>query len=272
MHARPIIGIVPTHLPAAGDIRLACNYADSVIAAGGAALILPLTEDEMVYEQLFPLLDGVLLTGGHDVDPARWSVPHRDDNSGEGPNSACTNMPETGSEPEITPLRDAAEWRLIAYAIAHDLPIYGICRGLQILNVYFGGTLYEDLPRDFTPHGAEALCEHNAHTPQGDYDGERLCHTVTFAEGSQLARIFDTEQLAVNSLHHQAVRAIAPEFRATAYAPDGVVEGVEARDGSPIVAVQWHPEYFGTTAPMNRFFQALVAESAARAATRSRRS
>ncbi len=269
MHARPIIGIAPTHLPAAGDIRLACNYADAVIAAGGAPFILPLTEDETTYTQLFPLLDGVLLTGGHDVDPARWSIPRRDDTRGEASDSACINMPETDSESEITPLRDAVEWRLVAYAIAHDLPIYGICRGLQVLNAFFGGTLCEDLPRDFTPQNGEALCEHNAHTPEGDYDGERLCHTVTFAEGSQLARIFDAESLAVNSLHHQAARNVAPELCATAYAPDGVVEGVEAKDGSPIVAVQWHPEYFGTTAPMNRFFQALVAESAVRAATRS---
>lgn len=269
MHARPIIGIAPTHLPAAGDIRLACNYADAVIAACGAPFILPLTEDETTYTQLFPLLDGVLLTGGHDVDPARWSIPRRDDTRGEASDSACINMPETDSESEITPLRDAVEWRLVAYAIAHNLPIYGICRGLQVLNAFFGGTLYEDLPRDFTPQNGEALCEHNAHTPEGDYDGERLCHTVTFAEGSQLARIFDAESLAVNSLHHQAARNVAPELCATAYAPDGVVEGVEAKDGSPIVAVQWHPEYFGTTAPMNRFFQALVAESAVRAATRS---
>lgn len=272
MSARPVIGIVPTHLPTAGDIRLACNYADAVISAGGAPVILPLTEDEMVYEQLFPLLDGVLLTGGHDVDPVRWSDPHQDDTRGEAPNSACANTFGMDSEPDITPLRDAVEWRLVAYAIAHDLPIYGICRGLQVLNAFFGGTLYEDLPRDFSPQDDEALCEHNAHTPEGDYDGERLCHAVTFAEDSQLARIFDTERLTVNSLHHQAARAVAPELRATAYAPDGVVEGVEAKDGRPIVAVQWHPEYFGTTAPMNRFFQALVAESAARAATRSRRS
>ena len=269
MSARPVIGIVPTHLPSEGDIRLACNYADAVIFAGGAPVILPLAENEVVYAQLFPLLDGVLLTGGHDVNPARWDNAGVDTTRGEICGSASSNTSGTRSESEITPLRDAVEWRLVAYAISHGLPIYGICRGLQVLNAFFGGTLYEDLPRDFTPQNGEALCEHNAHTPEGDYDGERLCHTVTFAEGSQLARIFDAENLAVNSLHHQAARNVAPKLCATAYAPDGVVEGVEAKDGSPIVAVQWHPEYFGTTAPMNRFFQALVAESAARAATRS---
>ena len=157
MHARPVIGIVPTHLPAVGDIRLACNYADAVISAGGAPLILPLTEDETTYTQLFPLLDGVLLTGGHDVDPVRWSDPHRDDTRGEAPNSTRANTFGTDSEPDITPLRDAVEWRLVAYAIAHNLPIYGICRGLQVLNAFFGGTLYEDLTRDFSPQDDEDL-------------------------------------------------------------------------------------------------------------------
>ena len=265
--ARPIIGIVPTHLPVAGDIRLACNYADAVIAAGGAPLILPLSADEAVYPPLFALLDGVLLTGGHDVDPARWcpeAVPAHETAASAMPAAAQAETPTASTsgpaaEPAITPLRDEVEYRLIAFALKHGLPLYGICRGLQILNVYLGGTLYDDLPRDFPATKARPLCEHNAHTPSGDYDGDRLVHEVALAPGSQLERIFGIETLAVNSLHHQAARAVAPAFRVTATAPDGVIEGIEAADGRPIVAVQWHPEYFGATAPMNRFFKALVA-------------
>lgn len=246
MSTRPIIGIAPTHLPAVGDIRLAANYADAVIAAGGAPLILPLTAETDVYDRLLPLIDGILLTGGHDVDPARWRSP------ADAPGNPAAPAPET------TPLRDEVEYRLIAHALAVGLPLFGICRGLQILNVYCGGTLYDDLPRDFSPVGGQALCEHDARTPAGDYDGERLAHRVELAPGSQLAQIFSATELMVNSLHHQAARTVAPGLRATAVAPDGVIEGLEAADGRSIVAVQWHPEYFGATEPMRRFFRALV--------------
>ncbi len=247
MTQRPVIAIAPTHLPAQGDIRLAQNYADSVIAAGGAPLILPLTSDADVYGTLFPLIDGVLLTGGDDVDPARYGAAPLDGLAAEHP---------------VTPLRDAVEWRLIAHALEHGLPVLGICRGEQILNAYLGGTLYQDLPRAFSPAGAQGLCCHDLRDAAGGYDGDHAAHEVSIASGSLLESVLGMDELPVNSLHHQAVHAVAPGLAAVAWAPDGVIEAVEAVDGRPLLAVQWHPEYFGGDDPHRRLFHWLVDEAA----------
>lgn len=158
--ARPVILIPPTHVPADEDIRLAQNYADAVIRAGGAPVILPLTADASVYETLFDLADGVLLTGGHDVDPALYghTVPSAAGEKKAGPDGAdpdaaapSKSAQRLGASGDITPLRDAVEYALLDYAFAHSLPIYGICRGIQILNVYLGGTLWYDLPAHYEP-------------------------------------------------------------------------------------------------------------------------
>lgn len=266
MPRRPIIAIAPTHLPREADIRLACNYADSVIAAGGAPLILPLTADTAVYEALFPLADGVLLTGGHDIDPARYAAAEAAVSEPRGCRDheaapAASSDDAADATCDLTPLRDEVEWRLLGYALAHELPVFGICRGLQLMNAYLGGTLWHDLPRDYDGAGRDGLAplaDHNVHDERGDYDGDRIAHEVALTPGSRLARIFGTEQLDVNSLHHQAVRRVAPGLRVTAVAPDGVIEGLEAADGRALLGVQWHPEYFGTAEPHRRFFAALV--------------
>ena len=244
MTKRPVIAIAPTHLPAAGDIRLAQNYYDSLIAAGAAPLILPLTTEAAVYDKLFPLIDGVLLTGGDDVDPARYGAEP---------------LPGIAAEHPITPLRDEVEYRLISWAEAHHLPILGICRGMQVLNVYHGGTLWQDLEREFPAESP--LCEHCLRDAAGDYDGDRCPHTAKVKPESLLARTLGTATLPVNSLHHQAVRQVGTGFAAVAWAPDGVIEAIEATNGQLILAVQWHPEYFGDTDPHRHLFQWLVTEA-----------
>ena len=265
MSDRPVIAIAPTHLPKAGDIRLAENYYDSVIAAGGAPLILPLSAEPSVYETLFPLIDGVLLTGGDDIDPARYGAEP---------------LPGIADAHPVTPLRDEVEYRLIAWAEARDLPILGICRGLQILNVYHGGTLYQDLeqehpasPSHRSPAAAETpageggserapLCAHCLRDEAGDYDGDHIAHDIALEKDSLTARVLGGDHLAVNSLHHQAVRQVGTGLCAVAWAPDGVIEALEATDGRRTLAVQWHPEYFGTQDPHRRLFRWLVDESA----------
>ena len=312
--ARPVILIPPTQVPADDDIRLAQNYTDAVVRAGGAPVILPLTADARVYDTLFALADGVLLTGGHDVDPARYGCavpdtagekngradapsagePEREPNAANEKDEAAGIDSETGGNDEadgaaapsksaqrlgaagdLTPLRDEVEYRLLDYAFAHNLPVYGICRGIQLLNVYLGGTLWQDLPTGHEPYrapwdkNAPAPCdlmEHNLHKENGDYDGDSYAHTVGVDPASRTAQVFacaEGEPLPVNSLHHQAVRAVAPDLKATAVAPDGVIEAVEHRTRPHVLAVQWHPEYFARSAEkddghMGRFFTALV--------------
>lgn len=307
--ARPVILIPPTHVPADEDIRLAQNYADAVIRAGGAPVILPLTADAGAYETLFDLADGVLLTGGHDVDPALYghvapdAANEKDGCAGEkntGPDGADPDVAapsksaqRLGASGDITPLRDAVEFALLDYALAHSLPVYGICRGIQILNVYLGGTLWYDLPTHYEPtwpawaqalagqDGATtraaapqsadepcALLAHNLHKPNGDYDGDSYAHDALLAPDSRLAELFNCARMPVNSLHHQALGTVAADLAVTAVSPDGVIEAVEHRSRPNVMAVQWHPEYFACTAEkddgrMGRFFSALVADARA---------
>ena len=237
---RPVILIPPTHVPADEDIRLAQNYADAVVRAGGAPVILPLTADESVYETLFPLADGVLLTGGHDVDPALYGHTAPDtageksghagpdpspktaerafpvgeksaDGSADGcpgasnaaagdepgPATASKSAQRLGASGDVTPLRDAVEYALLDYAFAHNLPVYGICRGIQILNVYLGGTLWYDLPTRYEPTWPAWAQEELANedtadnaapcgTPQGD-DGPQEKHAASGSAGSHAA-------------------------------------------------------------------------------------
>ena len=286
MPRRPIILIPPTQRNREEDIRLALNYTDSLVKAGATPLILPLTAEAAVYEQLFALGDGVLLTGGNDVDPVRYDDALR---------AHGTDGKELVAE--TTPLRDSVEYALLDYALAHDLPVFGICRGVQVLNCYFGGTLWYDLPAQFDPatcgfwpswgFGAEsgtagdtamnapsdaalpeafrvsdltaehAVLPHHKELPNGDHDGT-LAHPAALEPGSRIAEILGCEHLMVNSLHHQSVRDVAPCLRAVGVASDGVIEAVEHRELPNILGVQWHPEYYGLEEPMSRFFSALV--------------
>jgi len=171
---------------------------------------------------------GLVLTGGEDVAPARYgAAPH----------------PRLG---DVDPVRDAAELALIAAARARRLPILAICRGIQILNVAFGGTLYQDLDS-----------ERPGSVPHSD---ETARHTVRVEAGSLLERTLGTRSATVNSRHHQAIRDLAPGLRAVAWADDGVIEGAEPSDTKEvwIVAVQWHPEDLTERALFDGFARAVA--------------
>ncbi len=241
MTALPVIAIVPTHIPSEELLRVSDRYVAAVVAAGGAPLMLPLTHDIRVYETLLPLVDGFLLTGGHDINPERY---------GESATSDKLS--------ELTPEREEVECLILSYAYQFDIPLLGICRGMQMINVFFGGTLHLDLADQFSGKNANQAETPN-HWQKGDYD--KPTHFVNIVRASKLGSILKAERLATNSIHHQGVRDLAPLLDATAYGPDGLVEAVEVRDRSFIMGVQWHPEFFADEKQMGCLFSSLVREA-----------
>jgi len=211
------------------------GYIDAVIAAGGVPLVLPPTNDLRVLRGMFDALDGLLLTGGVDLAPGLY---------GEHPH------PQLG---EVHPERDAAEIPLARWAAAEGKPIFGICRGIQVLNVALGGTLYQDLPSQ-----SPGPIDHRASVKQECWTN--LDHDVTLRQDSRLARLLETTTLRVNSLHHQAVKELGSGLRVVGHAPDGVVEAVEGSNGHFILAVQCHPEelWQGADVRWRAVFRALI--------------
>lgn len=240
-HRRPVIGITITQLPDQGIQRISCHYLHSVIDAGGTPLLIPITEELDVVEDLLDMVDGILLTGGQDIVPASYG-------------EAISSDPEVAATVETTPARDGVE-RLILDRVMHDdLPCAGVCRGMQMMNVYFGGTLYQDLAHEFKGVGPRKIL----HRQPLDRGGERV-HDVDITEDSLLARSFGAGRVAVNSLHHQAVRELGHGLVASGVSEDGLVEGIEFPSARYLVGVQWHPEYFGRTGEsMARYFENLV--------------
>ncbi len=232
------IGITlhPTSSPDRAELdRLAAQIADGVVAAGGEpVLIAPDLDDESLYAH-FCAVDGLILSGGGDVDPSLY---------GETP------MPKVSG---VDAQRDRTEIMLARWALAERKPLFGICRGLQLLNVACGGALYQDV----SEHDG-AL--HHAYYP--DFPHDFLAHSIAIAPESRLAALLGETRAQVNSLHHQACRAVAPTLHVTALAPDGIVEAVEIPDHPFALAVQWHPEALPDAAESKALFSALVAASA----------
>lgn len=236
----PLIGISvgALHTSPSGALYLAVRptYVRAVEMAGGAPILIPfqvgLTSLRRIYEQL----DGLVFSGGGDVDPTRYG--------------AATISPHTA---EVDPARDEVEIQLARWAVEDDKPLLAICRGVQVLNVALGGTLIQHIPAA-VPHALP----HEAHS---DEAFQRLAHEVTVASDSKLyaALGLNGDRLSVNSLHHQALAEIGRGLRVVARAGDGIVEGVEAPDRRFIVGVQWHPEALVDTVPsMRHLFEALV--------------
>lgn len=225
---RPLIGISGRRWPASalGDhVPVAMSgiefdlhftdYPSSVAMAGG--LPVELTRDADA-EEMVTHLDGLILSGGADVNPDHYDEAH-DENLGP-----------------IEPDRDLWEMALLAAARHKGIPVLAICRGLQLVNVVFGGTLRQHVELD----------EGSGH-PQWLVDGHEATHSVNVVEGTRTAELFPGE-IGVNSLHHQVVDEVGEGLVVSAKAPDGVVEGLETRDGK-IVAVQWHPELLAKPDP-----------------------
>ena len=221
---RPVIGITGNY--ANGTCTLAEGYYQSVLKAGGIPFIIPPFEETDRLGNLLDCLDGIIFSGGGDLNPLLF---------GEEP------IKELHS---ITPERDVQELLLARLAYDRQIPILGICRGIQMLNAALGGTLYQDI---------HTQMEGTRIKHSQDQDRRYPSHTVKIAEGSILARLFGHSALstpssnglriAVNSFHHQACKDPAPCLKVTAVSPDGVIEAVESNEFKSILAVQWHPEY-----------------------------
>ena len=166
------------------------------------------------------------------------------------------NYGETRSElcGRIDPDRDAVELQLARWALADHKPILGVCRGVQVLTVAGGGTLYQDVLTQH-PHAIR----HDYYPYTGNYSRDLRIHDVMLAQGTRLNRILQSDQVAVNSMHHQGIKRMAPGFIPTSYAADGLIESIEAPNGQFAVGVQWHPEEFvGKDASTDRLFCAFL--------------
>ncbi|HEY3416417.1 MAG TPA: gamma-glutamyl-gamma-aminobutyrate hydrolase family protein [Armatimonadota bacterium] len=212
------------------------DYLHAVQQAGGVPVMLPGIADESSVQAALAAADGLLLTGGGDIMSLAY---------GEEPHEKSTYQ---------DPLRDAMELAAARQALALGLPILGICRGLQLLNVALGGTLVQDIPSQVP--GA------NKHYSSGL--DVVLLHTIEVDDTSLLARIMGSGSLAVNSWHHQAVKELGHGLRISARARDGVVEAIESAEGKPLLAVQCHPEEcVGTYPHFRKLFDWLVNEARA---------
>lgn len=203
--------------------------------------MLPLTTDIDEIKQLLGMCDGVLITGGQDVDPVVY---------GEASAQAIELTGET------SPARDEMEAKLLGLAIAWDVPVLGICRGIQSINALLGGTLWQDLP---TQH--PSMTEHHGKPP---YD--KPVHEVDLVPGTPLQACLGIKHLAVNSYHHQAVRTLASELEPMAWASDGILEALYRPASRFLWAVQWHPEFaFKVDEPSRKIFGAFVRSATERA-------
>jgi putative glutamine amidotransferase len=199
------------------------TYTDAIAAAGGVPFIIPVVEDEDVLRALYDRLDGLLISGGGDIDPSQY---------GELP------QPGLGT---TDPLRDNVEMPLTRWALEDGKPVLGICRGLQVINVAMGGTLYQDISSEIKTN----LVHDSSFTRQ---DWTYMAHDLRLDPDSKLARLFGTTLFPTNSLHHQSIKTVASGLEAVGWAPDGVVEAVEGSNGHFLVGVQCHPEALQGTA------------------------
>ncbi len=211
------------------------TFTDALELAGAAPILLPLGIGQDSLREIFGRVDGVMLSGGVDVHPREY---------GEGVEPFCG---------EIMRERDIVELPLTRWALAENKPLLGICRGIQILNVAAGGSLYQDI-RAQLPNALP-----HAQQPGDPYD--RRVHRIDIEPDSLLARALGATRVDVNSLHHQSVKEVAPSLRVVARAPDGVIEAIEAKDGFAL-GMQFHPELLLPDEQILRIFQAFVARAA----------
>lgn len=210
----PLIGISGNFRD--GDCTLAQAYYMSVLEAGCTPVVIPSYDDEKALTSLLDSLDGIVLSGGADIDPEFLREEPLD----------CVS---------INPRRDMQELLLVRLAVDRQIPVLGICRGIQVLAAALGGKLYQDIK---SQHDRPCI-EHSQTIARG-----LPSHEVTIEKDSLLYSLMGTETLAVNSFHHQAVKEAPAGFRVTATAPDGIIEGMESTTFRPILGVQWHPECF----------------------------
>jgi len=196
------------------------SYSDAIIQAGGIPLLIPVEVTGDLLRDLFCQVDGLVFCGGGDIDPVYYNEPHMVDNLGT-----------------IQKDRDEYELEFMRLAIKEKKPFFAICRGIQVMNVAVGGTLYQDLCSQY-PQAKR----HDYYYEDDKLPRNYIAHEVILDGSSLLSKILSTDRVMVNSLHHQAAKDIAPGLKAMGQADDGVVEVLEAPDHPFGLGVQWHPE------------------------------
>lgn len=233
---RPTIGIttqslqaidgIPAALPA--SVVMNQRYYEAVAAAGAAPVLIPLLDDVDALRATYEACAGIMIPGGVDMDPGTY---------GEAPHERLGR---------VDPARDRVELQLTRWAIEDRKPLLGLCRGLQVINVAAGGTLYQDLDAQL-----EGAIRHD-YFPTFGFDRDYVSHDVAVAPASRLRSLVDIDQLPVNSMHHQGVKRLGAGLVACARSADGLIEAVESPNGHWMVGVQWHPEVFEADDPHTR--------------------
>ncbi len=211
---RPMIGIVPLWDSTKNSYWMLPDYMHAVERCGGVPVILPLTTDKAMIKQLASTFDGFLFSGGPDVHPSYFNEEI---------------LPGCG---EICPARDSLEMMLFKEVLPLDKPILGICRGLQLINIALGGSIYQDLATQYDVKVA--------HKMEAPYNRE--AHKVTIASDSIFSTWIPCNELGVNSCHHQAIKDLAPGLVSCAISEDGLIEAIYMPSKKFLVATQWHPE------------------------------
>lgn len=202
-----------------GHTFLHRDYSDSIILAGGIPIVIPYIASVEMLENICELADGLLLSGGEDIDPSLY---------GEDP------KPYLGV---ISPERDDIEKRLTELFLDVNKPILAICRGLQLLNAVEGGTLLQDIEQEYPGENKSECMQHRQNAPR-----DHLSHKINIESGTLLEKIVGAEQIRINTFHHQAVKQVAPGYRVNAVSTDGIIEGIESMSHQFVLGVQWHPE------------------------------
>jgi putative glutamine amidotransferase len=194
------------------------SYISAIISAGGAPFLIPVEARDSVLRMLFEQADAILLPGGGDIASHFFDeMPHP-------------------SLSDVQSARDELELTLARWGLEEGKPLLGICRGIQVMNVAAGGSLYQDIASQ-SPHTSRHDYFHAS-----DYPRDFLAHPVAIEPGSRLGTVLGVDHLSVNSLHHQALKEVPPAYRVVARSPDGVIEGIEASHHPFAIGVQWHPE------------------------------
>lgn len=243
----PLIGVVPSYQHNEEMLTIPNRYIDAIVRSGGVPLMLPFAMSTTVQEALLPSFDGFLLSGGQDIDPHRY---------GEDATSSKLS--------EFSPQREETEYLILNYAKRYDVPVLGICRGMQAMNVSFGGTLYQDIDDQFlcSETNSDPACVTCQHRSLCVVSAEQMptlksshcqidcyhvpTHEVSVVSGTQLRSVLGQDRIAVNSMHHQAIKELGDGLRECAHDPEGLIEAIEAPMLDFMLGVQWHPEFFAS--------------------------
>lgn len=243
---RPVIGVttqtleeVPYELPRCWIMSQ--RYVRTLTKSGAVPWIIPLLDDTETLRAIYDKLDGVFLPGGVDIGPDSYE---------EAPSSALGRT---------DPDRDRTEIMFARWAMNDRKPILAVCRGAQLLTVAAGGKLYQDLATEYP-----GAIKHDYWPKAGMHTRQDLVHPVEIVADTRLSRLMGRETLLVNSMHHQGIKRLAPTLVANAFAPDGLIEGVESIENDFVLGVQWHPEDLADSEPkMQALFDAFIEAAAA---------